>query len=202
MTIASLFVRRQNWPSNSRSPPIPVASPSRKVRPPDATLVSKRPSAVVPPLSSDSRRSLATERRVSERRCGTSQTACGGDIRTRVTGYGDDATSVLSLRVEPPTLLVSVDRGLSRYVGFVGSRAFGSTCSPPSIRTSPSVLRAASGGRGRTLRGAALVDAEFGRLAVVGARAAFHCEIEEIIERPTYAIVIGRVTGSRRVGRL
>ena len=43
-----------------------------------------------------------------------------GDARTGMT-----ATSVSSLSVEPPTILVTVDRALAGYVELARSRAFG-----------------------------------------------------------------------------
>ena len=86
-----------------------------------------------------------------------------GDARTGVT-----ATSVSSLSVEPPTMLVSVDRASSSYAALARSRAFGVNVLASEHQDVADRFAGRGGDKGSTLRRAALVHAEFRRLAVVG----------------------------------
>ena len=122
-----------------------------------------------------------------------------GGVSVITAGRGKDisgmtATSVSSLSVDPPTLIVSVNRGascwplLQRY-GFFGVN----------ILTSDQIDIAERFAGKDGLKGAArFAGAEWTTRAsgvplLSGALAAIDCEVEEIIERHSHAIVIGRV---------
>jgi flavin reductase (DIM6/NTAB) family NADH-FMN oxidoreductase RutF len=122
-----------------------------------------------------------------------------GGVSVITAGRGKDisgmtVTSVSSLSVDPPALIVSVNRGasswplLKRY-GFFGV----------SILTSDQIDVAERFAGKDGLKGAErFVGVEwFTRVSGVpllqGALAAIDCEVEEIVERHSHAIVIGRV---------
>ena len=112
----------------------------------------------------------------------------GGDIS------GMTVTSVSSLSVDPPALIVSVNRSasswplLKRY-GFFGVNILASDQIDIAERF------AGKGGlKGATrFAGAEWTTRASGVPLLVGALAAIDCEIEEIIERHSHAILIGRV---------
>ena len=122
-----------------------------------------------------------------------------GGVSVITVGRGKDisgmtVTSVSSLSVDPPTLIVSVNRGasswplLKRY-GFFGVN----------ILTSDQIDIAERFAGKDGLKGAErFAGAEWTTRAsgvplLVGALAAIDCEVEEIVERHSHAIVIGRV---------
>ena len=122
-----------------------------------------------------------------------------GGVSIITAGRGKDisgmtVTSVSSLSVDPPTLIVSVNRGasswplLERY-GFFGVN----------ILTSDQIDIAERFAGKDGLKGAArFAGAEWTTRAsgvplLVGALAAIDCEVEEVVERHSHAIVIGRV---------
>jgi flavin reductase (DIM6/NTAB) family NADH-FMN oxidoreductase RutF len=130
-------------------------------------------------------------------RAGMRKLACGVSLITVGVGVerrGMTATAVSSFSADPPTLIVCVNRGASMYPGLVRGAAFG-----------VSVL--AAGGQeiadrfaGRTgVNGADRFDEGRWRIAPSGvslfadSAAAFECEVEELIERHSHAIVIGHV---------
>lgn len=112
-----------------------------------------------------------------------------GDARVGMT-----ATSVSSLSADPPTLIVCINRSASLYAALKPGAAFG-----------VSVLAAgqseyADRFAGRTgLAGAARFDeGSWRRLpsgvsALADAAAIFECEVEDLVERHSHVIVIGRV---------
>ena len=122
-----------------------------------------------------------------------------GGVSVITAGRGRDisgmtVTSVSSLSVDPPTLIVSVNRGasswplLKRY-GFFGVN----------ILTSDQIDIAERFAGKDGLKGAErFAGAEWTMRAsgvplLVGALAAIDCEVEEIVERHSHAILIGRV---------
>lgn len=116
-----------------------------------------------------------------------------GDARTGLT-----ATSVSSLSVEPPTLLISVNRSASAAATLLSERAFAINV----LRPHHESLADRFAGRGG-LKGAARYDgAEWTRLStgapvLADALAVFDCALEDAIERHSHIIVIGRVVASR-----
>jgi flavin reductase (DIM6/NTAB) family NADH-FMN oxidoreductase RutF len=130
-----------------------------------------------------------------------------GGVSVITAGRGKDisgmtVTSVSSLSVDPPALIVSINRGasswplLQRY-GFFGVN----------ILTSDQVDIAERFAGKDGLKGAErFAGAEWTTRAsgvplLVGALAAIDCEVEEIVERHSHAILIGRVLDLQRSTR-
>ena len=112
----------------------------------------------------------------------------GGDIS------GMTVTSVSSLSVDPPTLIVSVNRSasswplLKRY-GFFGVNILASDQIGIAER-----FAGKDGLKGaERFAGAEWTVRASGVPLLVGSLAAIDCEVEEIVERHSHAIVIGRV---------
>jgi flavin reductase (DIM6/NTAB) family NADH-FMN oxidoreductase RutF len=122
-----------------------------------------------------------------------------GGVSVITAGRGRDisgmtVTSVSSLSVDPPALIVSVNRAssswplLKRY-GFFGINILTSDQIDIAERfTGKDGLKGAE-----RFAGAAWTTRASGVPLLVGALAAIDCEVEEIIERHSHAIVIGRV---------
>ena len=122
-----------------------------------------------------------------------------GGVSIITVGRGRDVTgmtvtSVTSLSVEPPTLIVSVNRSSSswpmlRRYGSFGVNILGADQLDVAERFSgKGGLKGAD-----RFNGADWVVGTSGAPLLVGALAAIDCEVEEIIERHSHAIVIGRV---------
>ncbi|MGL4279947.1 MAG: flavin reductase family protein [Albidovulum sp.] len=126
-----------------------------------------------------------------------------GNCSVITVGDGDDAsglvvTSAISLSAEPPLLLACVNRGssshplLSRY-GRFGWSSLGAA--------HKAVAERFSGFGG--VKGAARYEGAEWETSVTGARllkgaaAAFDCTVEEMIDRGTHSILIGRVQAVR-----
>jgi flavin reductase (DIM6/NTAB) family NADH-FMN oxidoreductase RutF len=107
---------------------------------------------------------------------------------------GMTVTSVSSLSVDPPTLIVSINREssswplLKRY-GFFGVNILTADQIDVADRfTGKDGLKGAA-----RFAGAQWVTRASGVPLLVGALAAIDCEVEDIVERHSHAIVIGRV---------
>jgi flavin reductase (DIM6/NTAB) family NADH-FMN oxidoreductase RutF len=122
-----------------------------------------------------------------------------GAVSVITAGRGDDitgmtATSVSSLSVDPPTLIVSINRAsstwplLKRY-GFFGVNIL--TSDQLDIAERFSSKNGLKGGQ--RFAGGEWITRSPGAPLLVGACAAVDCEVEEVIERHSHAIVIGRV---------
>jgi flavin reductase (DIM6/NTAB) family NADH-FMN oxidoreductase RutF len=122
-----------------------------------------------------------------------------GGVSVVTAGRGRDisgmtVTSVSSLSVDPPALIVSINRGASCWPLLQRYGAFG-----VNILTSDQIDIAERFTGKDGLNGAArFAGAEWttrvsGVPLLVGALAAIDCEVEEIVERHSHAIVIGRV---------
>jgi flavin reductase (DIM6/NTAB) family NADH-FMN oxidoreductase RutF len=122
-----------------------------------------------------------------------------GGVSVITVGRGKDitgmtVTSVASLSVDPPTLIVSINRESSSWPALKRHGAFGVnilTADQVDIAerfTSKSGLQGAD-----RFAGAEWMTRVSGAPLLVGALAAVDCEIEGIIERHSHAIVIGRV---------
>ena len=107
---------------------------------------------------------------------------------------GMTATAVASLSLDPPTLIVCVNRAASTYAGLAPRRRFRRQ---RAWRRSSRVRRALCRSNGE--EGAERFREGRWRIAPNGAPllwdalAAFACEVDDIVERNTHAIVIGRV---------
>ncbi len=118
--------------------------------------------------------------------------ACGrGDNRA-----GCVATAVASLSLDPPSLIVNLQRDGSTYRRLRESDAFSVNFLRPEQET---LAQRFAGGAPAAERfaGGAWTEAETGAPALADALASLDCRIEEILERYTHAIVIGRVAAAR-----
>jgi flavin reductase (DIM6/NTAB) family NADH-FMN oxidoreductase RutF len=114
-----------------------------------------------------------------------------GEERTGIT-----ANSVSSLSLEPPTMLVSVNRSSSSYPALAGSPVFGVNVLASEHRDVANRFAGRDGEQGaERYAGRRWFTLNSGVWLLSGAVAAFDCEVEEVIERHTHAIVIGRVNG-------
>jgi len=122
-----------------------------------------------------------------------------GAVSVITVGRGDDVTgmtvtSMSSFSVEPPSLVVSVNRAASSWpllkqYGFFGVNILSAGQREIAERFS---------GKGGLQGAARFAGAEWtsrtpGAPLLVGSLAAIDCEVEEIIERHSHGIVIGRV---------
>ncbi len=122
-----------------------------------------------------------------------------GGVSVITVGEGEDrtgftATSVTSLSVDPPSLLVCVNRGASAWPALDRHGAFAVNL----LRAEHTAIAERFSGRGGLKGAARYADASWTRLAtgapiLEDALAAFDCEVEETIERHSHAIVIGKV---------
>jgi flavin reductase (DIM6/NTAB) family NADH-FMN oxidoreductase RutF len=122
-----------------------------------------------------------------------------GGVSVITVGSGKDitgmtVTSVSSLSVEPPTLIVSINRESSSWPilkrqGFFGVNILAAGQLDVAERfTGKGGLKGAD-----RFAGAQWTTRISGVPLLVGALAAIDCEVEEIVERHSHAIVIGRV---------
>jgi flavin reductase (DIM6/NTAB) family NADH-FMN oxidoreductase RutF len=130
-----------------------------------------------------------------------------GGVSVITAGRGKDisgmtVTSVSSLSVDPPALIVSINRGasswplLQRY-GFFGVNILTSDQIDIAERfTGKGGLKGAE-----RFTGAEWTTRASGVPLLVGALAAIDCEVEEIVERHSHAILIGRVLDLQRSTR-
>ena len=122
-----------------------------------------------------------------------------GGVSVITVGRGSDitgmtVTSVSSLSVDPPTLIVSINREssswplLKRY-GFFGVNILNADQLDIAER-----FAGKDGLKGaERFAGAQWITRASGVPLLVGALAALDCEVEDIVERHSHAIVIGRV---------
>ncbi len=126
-----------------------------------------------------------------------------GGVSVITVGEGEDrtgltATSVTSLSVDPPSLLVCVNRNSSTWSALGRHGAFAVNL----VRARHAALAERFAGRGG-LKGAARYGQASWLRLVTGAPvledalASFDCQIEDMIERHSHAIVIGKVVAVR-----
>jgi len=107
---------------------------------------------------------------------------------------GMTATAVASLSLDPPTLIVCLNRGSSTYVGLAAGAAFGVSVLGADHRELAERFAGRTGVEGaERFRAGQWFIAPGGAPLLGDALAAFECEVEDIVERQTHAIVIGRV---------
>ena len=144
-------------------------------------------------------RDIAIEREVSPADFRGAMRQLTGGVSVITAGRGRDisgmtVTSVSSLSVEPATLIVSINREASSWPLVKRHGAFG-----VNILTSDQLdIAERFTGKGGLKGAARFAGAEWttrisGVPLLVGALAAIDCEVEDIIERHSHAIVIGRV---------
>jgi flavin reductase (DIM6/NTAB) family NADH-FMN oxidoreductase RutF len=107
---------------------------------------------------------------------------------------GMTATAVASLSLDPPTLIVCLNRAASTYAGLARGVAFGVSVLGADHRELAERFAGRAGAEGaeRFREGRWLVPPS-GAPLLGEALAAFDCEVEDIVERHTHGIVIGRV---------
>jgi flavin reductase (DIM6/NTAB) family NADH-FMN oxidoreductase RutF len=126
-----------------------------------------------------------------------------GGVSVITVGRGRDitgmtVTSVSSLSVDPPTLIVSVNRASSSWEMLNRYRAFGVNILGADQLDIADRFSGKGGLKGAArFAGSDWVEAATGTPLLVDALAAIDCEVEEIIERHSHAIVIGRVRAIR-----
>jgi flavin reductase (DIM6/NTAB) family NADH-FMN oxidoreductase RutF len=114
---------------------------------------------------------------------------------------GFAATSVSSFSLEPPTLLVCVNRSSSSWPLLREATRFGVNVLSASHRELAHRFAGATGAEGSArYEGGAWIAARSGTPLLDDALASFDCTLEEIIERHSHAILIGRVEAVRRRG--
>lgn len=122
-----------------------------------------------------------------------------GHVSVIATGQGADrtgftATSVSSLSADPPTLLVCLNRTSSSYPALVRSGTFTVNVLHAGQQAVAERFSGVGGVKGPArYQGAAWITLATGAPGLAGAAAVFDCEVDELIERHTHAIVIGRV---------
>lgn len=122
-----------------------------------------------------------------------------GGVSVITVGRGNDVngmtvSSVSSLSVEPASLIVSVNRNASSWPLLQGERAFGVNILGADQLAVAERFAGKGGLKGaERFAGADWRKAVTGVPLLVGALAAIDCEVEDIIERHSHGIVIGRV---------
>ena len=107
---------------------------------------------------------------------------------------GITATAVASLSLEPPTLIVCVNRAASIYAGLTPGAAFGVSVLSADQREFAERFAGRTGVEGaERFREGRWLTAPNGAPLLWDALAVFACEVEEIVKRNTHVIVIGRV---------
>lgn len=113
---------------------------------------------------------------------------CGKDIT------GMTVTSVSSLAIDPPTLIVSINRGSSSWPLLRRHGFFGVNILTADQLDVAEQFSGKGGPKGADrFIGAQWTTGVSGVPLLEGALAAIECEVEDIVERHSHAIVIGRV---------
>jgi len=116
-------------------------------------------------------------------------TAGAGEARAGLT-----ATSVTSFSAEPPTILVSVNMATSAYPTILANRHFAANILADHQQPVADRFAGRLGLKGaERYQGAEWRTLASGAPALVGALAVIDAEIEDIIERHSHALLIGRV---------
>ena len=130
-----------------------------------------------------------------------------GGVSVITAGRGRDitgmtVTSVTSLAVDPPTLLVSINRDASSFPLIRRYGAFGVNMLAADQLDVAERFAGKGGLKGADrFAGSQWVTAISGVPLLVGALSAVDCEVEEIVERHSHGIVIGRVRTVRNSSR-
>ena len=107
---------------------------------------------------------------------------------------GMTATAVASLSLDPPTLIVCVNRAASTYSGLTLGAAFGVSVLGADHLEFAERFAGRTGEEGADrFREGRWMTAPNGTPLLWDALAAFACEVDDIVERNTHAIVVGRV---------
>lgn len=126
-----------------------------------------------------------------------------GNCSVITVGEGSDisglvVTSAISLSADPPLLLACVNRASSSWPLLDKYRRFGWSSLGAAHQKVAERFAGFGGIKGADrYQGAEWESAETGALLLKDAPAAFDCEVEEMIDRATHSIVIGRVHSVR-----
>lgn len=126
-----------------------------------------------------------------------------GGVSIITIGKGEDlsgltVTSVTSLSAEPPTVVFCINRSSSSWPVLHRHRIFAVNVIAPEHQPLADSFSGRNGAKGKErLHGAHWLELATGAPVLADAVAALDCEVEELIERHTSAIVIGRVVASR-----
>lgn len=122
-----------------------------------------------------------------------------GGVSVITAGVGNDisgmtVTSVSSLSVDPPSLIVSVNRASSSWPLLKQHRYFGVNILNADQVDIAERFTGTDGLKGaERFAGAEWIERASGARLLAAALAAIECEAEDIIERHSHAIIIGRV---------
>jgi len=122
-----------------------------------------------------------------------------GGVSVITVGQGQDisgmtVSSVASLSTDPPSLIVSINRSSSSWPLLLRDRVFGVNILTADQLDIAERFTGKDGTKGRDrFAGAVWTTARTGVPLLVDALVAVDCEVEEIIERHSHGIVIGRV---------
>jgi flavin reductase (DIM6/NTAB) family NADH-FMN oxidoreductase RutF len=107
---------------------------------------------------------------------------------------GMTASAVASLSLDPPTLIVCLNRSASTYASLAPGVAFGVSVLGADHRELAERFAGRTGEEGaERIRDGRWLIPPSGAPLLWDALAAFECEVEDVVERHTHAIVIGRV---------
>jgi flavin reductase (DIM6/NTAB) family NADH-FMN oxidoreductase RutF len=122
-----------------------------------------------------------------------------GGVSVITVGQGQDisgmtVSSISSLSIDPPSLMVAINRSASSWPLLLRHRAFGVNILTGDQLNIAERFTGKDGAKGRDrFAGAVWTTAQTGVPLLVEALVAVDCEVEEIIERHSHGIVIGRV---------
>lgn len=122
-----------------------------------------------------------------------------GGVSVITVGQGADisgmtVSSVSSLSMDPPSLIVAINRSASSWPLLLRGRVFGVNILTPDQLDIAERFTGKDGAKGKDrFAGAVWTTAQTGVPLLVDALVAADCEVEEIIERHSHGIVIGRV---------
>lgn len=129
-----------------------------------------------------------------------------GGVSVVTTGHGDErtgltATSISSLSAEPPTVMFGLNLGSSSFPVLRRHGSFGVNFLSATQKQIADRFAGRGGEKGPArYAGAEWIETDVGAPLLKGALAALACEVEELIERHSHAIVIGRVREVRLGG--
>lgn len=152
-------------------------------------------------------RDLMTEIPVSSADFRGAMRHLAGGVSVITAGRGKDiagmtVTSVISLSIDPPTLLVSINRDASSFPLIRRHGAFGVNILAADQLDVAERFAGKGGLKGaERFASARWVTAVSGVPLLVGALSAVDCELEEIVERHSHGIIIGRVRDIKNSAR-
>jgi len=152
-------------------------------------------------------RNIKIDREVSSAGFRSAMRHLAGGVSVITVGRGKDitgmtVTSVSSLSVEPPTLIVSINRESSSWPLLTRYGAFGVNILTADQLDIAERFAGKGGVKGADrFTGAQWTIGASGVPLLFGALSAIDCEVEDIVERHSHAIVIGRVLDMRLSSR-